>query len=77
MEKAIVITQRLISRMQNMTNEEKTALFETLICEVVLKTERKQKLSPEQELNYMLMKDNVVRESERYCRLTGATTASA
>ncbi len=70
MDKAIVITQNLISRLQNLTAEEKATLFETLICEVVLKTERKQKLSPIQELNYMILKDNVTRESERYRKLT-------
>ena len=31
MDKAIVITQNLISRLQNLTAEEKATLFETLI----------------------------------------------
>ena len=70
MDKAIVITQNLISRLQNLRAEDRAALFETLVCEVILKTERKQKLSPIQELNYIIIKDNVTRESERYRKLT-------
>ncbi|MCQ2287751.1 MAG: hypothetical protein MJZ74_01490 [Muribaculaceae bacterium] len=66
MENVIVISPRVISRMKNMSVEERRVILDTFINDEILGVERSTKLSPVQELVYMMFRKNVLSESRHY-----------
>lgn len=66
MENVIVISPRVISRMKNLSVEERKIILDTLFCDEVLGVERTVELTPIQELVYRMFRNNVMNESRRY-----------
>jgi hypothetical protein len=75
MEDAIVISFSLINRLKNMPREECLALFDTLLCDEILKTKRNVQLTPLQELMYMMIHDYVMKDSQQYAEMRGEVAA--
>lgn len=66
MERAIVITDRVVRRLMNMPLEERRIMFSTLASDEILKVDRDVVLTPEQELMYLVIHDSIMRDSERW-----------
>lgn len=66
MERAIVITDRVVRRLMNMPLEERRIMFSTLASDEILKVDRDVVLTPEQELMYLIIHDSIMRDSERW-----------
>ncbi len=66
MERAIVITDRVVKRLINMPLEERRIMFSTLASDEILKVDRDVVLTPEQELMYLVIHDSIMRDSERW-----------
>lgn len=66
MENVIVISPRVISRMKNMSVEERKVMLDTFFCDEILGVERNTQLSPVQELVYRMFRNNVMNESRHY-----------
>lgn len=66
MENIIVISSRMISRMKNLSIEERKLMLDTLLCDEILGVERTISLSPAQELLYYMFRKNVMSESRQY-----------
>ncbi|MCF0181560.1 MAG: hypothetical protein HUK11_04815 [Muribaculaceae bacterium] len=66
MENIIVISQRTISRMKNMSVEERKIILDTLFCDEILGVERTTLLTPLQELVYCMFRNNVINETRHY-----------
>ncbi|MBQ0068216.1 MAG: hypothetical protein KBT09_00460 [Bacteroidales bacterium] len=66
MENLIVISPRIISRIKNMPVEERKVMLDTLFCEEILGVERSVKLTPLQELVYMMFRNNILNESKQF-----------
>ena len=65
MENAIVISRKVISRMKNMSDEERRMIFDTFACDEIFNISRNYKLSPVQELLYSIIKDLILRDSKK------------
>ncbi|MBR5725866.1 MAG: hypothetical protein IKX56_03930 [Muribaculaceae bacterium] len=76
MEQAIVINPRVVDRLCFMSPEERRLIFETLIADEVLKEQRVTKLTPEQELTYLLVRDMIMRDSMRCSAMIAQQSAS-
>ena len=66
MERAIVITDRVVKRLMNMPVEERRIMFSTLASDEILKVDRDVVLTAEQELMYLVIHDSIMRDSERW-----------
>ncbi|MBR1882629.1 MAG: hypothetical protein IJ808_06375 [Muribaculaceae bacterium] len=66
MERAIVITPRVLKRLKNMSIDEKKTIFDTLMSDEILHCARACELTPIQELTYMMVRDAIMRDSYRY-----------
>jgi len=66
MEQAIVISPRVVERLRFMDPAERRLIFDTLISDEVLCESRQNQLTVDQELNYMLVRDMIMRDSCRY-----------
>ena len=76
MENVIVISPRVISRMKNMSVEERKVMLDTFFCDEVLDVERTVELTPIQELVYRMFRNNVMNESRRFDTAPAQTLAS-
>ena len=76
MENVIVISPRVISRMKNMSVEERKVMLDTFFCDEVLGVERTVELTPIQELVYRMFRNNVMNESRRFDTAPAQTLAS-
>lgn len=68
MENSIVISPRVVERLRFMDVAERRLIFETLISDEVLAEPRASQLTASQELNYMLVRDMIMRDSRRHAR---------
>lgn len=66
MERAIVITERVMRRMRGLDASERRLMMHTLACDEILKIDRDVVLTPEQEMMYLLIHDSVMRDSVRW-----------
>ncbi|MBR4829192.1 MAG: hypothetical protein IKZ92_05250 [Muribaculaceae bacterium] len=66
MDNAIVISPRVVDRLRFMDAEERRLIFDALISDEVLCEPRAVSLTVAQELNYILIRDMVLRESHRF-----------
>lgn len=66
MENLIVISPRVVSRMKNMSVEERRVMLDTLFSDEILGVERNVELTPMQELVYMMFRTNVLNESRQF-----------
>ena len=65
MDTAIIITPRTIERLCNMTEQERHLMLDTLCCDEILHIERREPLSPRDEMAYHFFRLNVMNESRR------------
>lgn len=66
MENLIVISPRVISRMKNMSADERRIMLDTFFCDEILGVERNTELTPIQELVYRMFRNNVLNESRHF-----------
>ena len=71
-----MINPRVVDRLCFMSPEERRLIFETLIADEVLKEQRVTKLTPEQELTYLLVRDMIMRDSMRCSAMIAQQSAS-
>ncbi len=76
MENVIVISPRVISRMKNMSVEERRIMLDTFFSDEILGVERNVELTPIQELVYMMFKKNILSESRHFDRSASQTLVS-
>ena len=76
MEHPIVISPRVVDRLRFMDPAERRLIFETLISDEVLNEQRESKLTVEQELSYLFVRDMIMRDSMRCNAIMGRTMST-
>lgn len=65
MKHAIVISPRVVERLRFMDADERRLIFDTLVHDEILCDTRTAELTPSQALNYLMVRDMIMRDSMR------------